>query len=501
MTYAETQRGGHASDAARWNGSIAERIEDATRAGGEALRLVIGGDLDEASGYLAVVERLVREDPSGEVSQSIATLVADLYGASLGTAREDLAIRSEYLSASAAGADLKESLRLLKHLTKLASGARVRGSREVWIDAAELEFGFVLADIGCLHDAIETFATLGERLRGQQARDREWIEFDASYAEYYYLQRNERSDEARLVSQRMAGRWSTSDSLSVDRKDKLAGAMWGSCLATAQTSVELTGSRSDEAYEALDELLAWLRTETSQLLRASLARRLAVKARWLNADESALDALEELIRVIDELDDPDIVNEIAGLILTETLWIGAAEPADARRLAEATVLGIERGRPAIGPDETGVSDRTLTRNRRLVAVLHGLAERLGRTGSDSSPALRAEALLGLVTPLGVVGRGDEAESVAEELMQLGGPTLTACDAIEARVGARGEFNAALLTIPMFKAAVFDCHDDRVSAASTLRGLIEAFPENDEPWIAAVVRCAQDDLSELLEGDV
>jgi hypothetical protein len=193
------------------------------------------------------------------------------------------------------------------------------------------------------------------------------------------------------------------------------------------------------------------------------------------------------------------VVEIADGILAETPWIVAATPEDNRRLQDATLAGIERGQ-GLGPDETGVSQESITRAQRLLSVLHNLAGRLEKSPGDQAIELRAEALLGSLAPLGTLGRINEQQALLEELAEIGQPALKACDKIIARLGARPTLNSLLLSVPMFKAGILFANDEPEAANATLRDLVEAFGDREEPWIAVVVSRARDLLEDIDDDD-
>ena len=323
--------------------------------------------------------------------------------------------------------------------------------------------------------------------------------FEAGYAECYYLMEEQRWPEAADATARFVAHWLNDGSLTAQRKTDVAGVMWMRCLASFEESRIQTGTRGDVAVQLLDELLDWLRRQPDTELRSELARRLPTKVRWLAPSLAAFDTVDELLDVLHEIDDADLIVRVAEPTLREVLWLQKVGSDDARRLESATVLALQRRRPAGGPAETRITSETVLRLERAVSVLRRFIELLTGNPAKRAPEVRAEALVQLAGILGIVGRTDEQKAVAEELIALGAVTVAACDAVLAWLTERGVITSLSITLPLLKAGVFASQGNTQGAEDMLGSLIKEFGRREEPWIRAFLDSARELLADLRDG--
>jgi hypothetical protein len=123
-------------------------------------------------------------------------------------------------------------------------------------------------------------------------------------------------------------------------------------------------------------------------------------------------------------------------------------------------------------------------------VLTGFAEQLASSPDPRAVELRAEALIGSLASLGMLGRSEQQEAVFEELAALGAPAIGACDSIVARIAQRAQPSGFLATIPFFKAALLLKHDEHDTGIAVLCRFVKDFGDSQEPVFKALVHRAK-----------
>jgi hypothetical protein len=303
--------------------------------------------------------------------------------------------------------------------------------------------------------------------------------------------------EAERVSSELVIRWVSARDLSLRSRVRLAQAMVIRWSAHGQLDQTLS------AREGLSELIVWLRSQPERELRALRARMLCEQIDGDGFRDEALDSLEELVQVVDDLNDLPLTEEVARRVVARMSRLLYISDEDQARYSHAydTLEPGEDSPPE--PDEIGVSDPLIARLERLADALSDLADCLDVEDDEGATELRASLLLSELQAVTKLGQGEKAEALFETFASLGQAALAACDALVAQneqAAAQGHPWApdAIPAILILKAGALILNDEDDTALVLLTEIVDRFEGNSS--MAAMVRQARDMQLALLDDD-
>jgi hypothetical protein len=326
--------------------------------------------------------------------------------------------------------------------------------------------------------------------------------FDVGYQQCLHLYEKENWKHAARVSTEFVAQWIASTGLSLADRELFADAMWMACSSNALASWEHTRSVPAFAFRGMGDLLDWLRAQPEAEFRAIEARMLSERMRWYGQRTEGLDALEELVQVLVDLDDLSVTKDVASRVITAlpgSLYISSED--QLRYDNGAITLLDDDDVSTIDPDEIGAGDEPIDRSERAADALSVLGDRLDDDEDPVATELRAMVLLREINAVGRLGNEDRFEARFEAFAALGAAAVAACDAQAQRVTDADDSKASprtLVALLMTKASVLHTNDEDDTALVVLTEVIDRFGATDDLTVGAMGDAARELQADLLD---
>jgi tetratricopeptide (TPR) repeat protein len=303
--------------------------------------------------------------------------------------------------------------------------------------------------------------------------------------------------EAEHASSEMLVRWASTPDLSFRSRVRLAQAMVIRWTALGQLDQAVS------ARESLTGLIVWLRSQPETEFHALQTRMLCHQMARDGFMDEALDSLEELVQLVDELDDLALTKDVAERVVAQMsrlLYISDENQARYSQAYDALDLG-EDDPPE--PEDIGISGPLIARLDRVADALSDLADCLDIEDDDAATELRASLLLSELQAVTRLGQAEKAEALFETFASLGHAALAACDALVSlneQAAEQGHPWApeAVPAVLILKAGTLIMNDKDETALALLTEIVERFEGSSS--MAAMVRQARDMQSALLDEE-
>jgi hypothetical protein len=229
---------------------------------------------------------------------------------------------------------------------------------------------------------------------------------------------------------------------------------------------------------------------------------LSERIRWYGQRTEGLDALEELVQVLVDLDDLSVTNDVASRVVTAlpgSLYVSSED--QLRYDNGAITLLDDDDVSTIDPDEIGAGDETIDRSERAADALSVLGDCLDDDEDPVAVELRAMVLLREINAVGKLGNEDRFEARFQAFASLGAAAIAACDAQAQRVTDADGSNASprtLVALLMTKASVLHTNDEDDTALVVLTEVIDRFGATDDLTVGAMVHAARELQADLLD---
>ena len=359
------------------------------------------------------------------------------------TPRPDVPLRAGYLIGLLRGWSAEWRLGVVEQLVAISNEIGGPPEHDPWPYETELYRVRTLWSLKRYAEVVEVATSLILSVSDDVSGELSWIEFDAGVARCQALVRLERLPEAAGACGAFRERWIGEVGLPLRQRKGLMAVMLNE--GSAVQKIDRSDQLGEKQLARLGETLRdWLRHQPESPFRDELIRRLIQRFGRLAEPEQKLETLEEMVDVLETVEDRELTFEAAGVVLRDVGRLVEPGEVDVQPVRDVILESVRSDRLE-RPDEAGISPALFDRLERTFASLILLDSSLGRYADEHAEELRAAILFRAGALAELLGRVDDRERLAGQLIALGDAAVRACDRVVTESEAlRSERTAARL---------------------------------------------------------